>query len=319
MKILFLNIVVLSLISLSACKDHSKELPAPTVYLDMPEGGFDIDKDSTLVIIPKITYDEGSNYEWILDEELVQTERDLVFEDQILATFNYTFTVTTSAGSDQMEIPVHNLDIVTFDDFENLNDDGYNNQADGGYFVFDHIEFSNHNPDANIETWSGFAVSDNTDKITGDASNQFSVYNSSGADDSKLFSVFKESESINHHIRFSDGKSHAIKSIEVNNTTLAYISMNQFFEKKEDKDFFLLTITGYDESGATTGVVEYYLADYRFETIAERQIISSWSTVDLEDLGNVVSIGFKLTSSINDLEENQIPSYFCLDNLKVKS
>lgn len=319
MKILFFKIVILSLVLFAACKDHSKELPAPTIYLNMPEGGFDIDKDSTLIIIPKITYDEESSYQWVLNDELVQTERDLIFEDQALASFDYTFTVTTPAGSDQMEIPVHNLDIVTFDDFEDLNDDGYNNQPDGGYFVFDHIEFSNHNPDANIETWSGFALSNNTDKVSGDESNQFSVYNSSGADDSKIFSVFKESESINHHIRFNDGKSHAIKSIEVNNTTLAYQSMNEFFDKKDDKDFFLLTITGYDESGATTGVVEHYLADYRFETIAERLIISSWSTVDLEGLGNVVSIGFKLSSSINDLAVNQIPPYFCLDNFKVKS
>lgn len=319
MKIIFFNTIILSLILFTACKDHSKVLPAPTVYLKMPEGGFDIDKDSTLIIEPKITYDEESSYEWILNEELVQTERDLVFENKALNSYNYTFTVTTPSGTDNMEIPVHNLDIITFDDFNELNEDGYNNLADKGYFIFDHVQFSNHNPDANIQTWNGFAISNNTDKVSTEETNQFSVYSTSGADESENFSVFKESGSIAHHIVFNDGKMHAIKSIDVNNTTLAYKTMNLIFDKKDKKDFYLLTIIGYDEMGIITGKTSHYLADYRFETIAEKYIISSWETVDLSELGNVASIGFELSSSIDSNAETQIPPYFCMDNLKIKS
>lgn len=83
----------------------------------------------------------------------------------------------------------------------------------------------------------------------------------------------------------------------------------------DDPDWFLLTITGKDASGADTNTVEFYLADYRFEDNSEDYIVDSWEYVDLSSLGVVKSLEFSLSSSdVGDFGINT-PTYFAMDSL----
>jgi hypothetical protein len=83
----------------------------------------------------------------------------------------------------------------------------------------------------------------------------------------------------------------------------------------DDPDWFLLTITGKDASGAETGTVEFYLADYRFEDSSEDYIVDDWEYVDLSSLGVVKSLEFNLNSSdAGDFGMNT-PTYFAMDAL----
>ncbi len=313
--------IILTAILFAACKKHTKVIPEPEIYIQMPDGGFEVDQDTSFLISPKITYDNSSIYEWKLNDEVIADTKEYTLVEPELGSYDFLFTVTTPSGFDTMTIPVHSLDIITFETFEKLNDDGYNNNPSEGYYSFkEYDRLSNDNETGQSTNWSGFAISKNTNNSTATVENEFSVYASSGADESKLFSVFKQSDNINHRLSFTD-KAHIVKSIEVNNSTYAYLTMQNglIFDKKNNVDYFKLTITGYSDSGIETGSVDFYLADYRFETVGERYIVASWNTIDLTPLGAVKELGFSLTSSIDSDPELFLPKYFCLDNIKIKT
>lgn len=300
------------------CEDQSKPIPPPEIFLQMPDGGFDLHRDSSFLIEPKITYDQNSTYEWMLNDELVHTEKNLLFVDQPLGTYEYQFNVTTPNGSDTMDIPVHALNIIHFEEFALLNEDGYHNSPENGLYDFKHALFSNYNPTGQSEDWSGFAISKNTNKTNSTRENEFSVYNTSGADGSKKFAVYKH-DGKDHRISFPGAEEHKLKSIEVTNSTFTYLSMNSslLFDKKQNKDFYKLTITGYNANNEKVGEEEFYLADYRPTVIAQKYLIATWKTVNLTSLGAVHSLGFELSSSVDNDPEKVFPKYFCLDNLKI--
>nr|WP_321411678.1 DUF4465 domain-containing protein [uncultured Carboxylicivirga sp.] len=303
---------------IASCLNDDKVIPEPTIYLDMDEEGIDVDIDSTYTIEPKIIYDISSSYAWQLNGENISTGKDFLFKGFDYGTYDFTFIVSTPSGSDSMNIPVHAIDFCTFEENELLEDSGFYYYSTEGYISFKHIRFSNNYNGNNID-WSGFAVSNKTDKTSTKLSNQFSVYNTSGAESSENFGVFKQSDEIVHKITFSDGQAHSLKSMEVNNTTLAYSTMIGGFEKKDTIDYYLLTINGYDDSNTIISSVDFYLADYQYPRSTERYIVTTWKPVDLTPLGDVYSISFQLTSSMDTSSDYTMPKYFCFDNLKIKN
>jgi len=68
-----------------------------------------------------------------------------------------------------------------------------------------------------------------------------------------------------------------------------------------------------------TNLVEFYLADFRFEEDSLDYILDDWQWVDLSNLGNVDSLQFTLSSS--DVGDNGIntPLFFAIDNLDLSS
>jgi len=84
-----------------------------------------------------------------------------------------------------------------------------------------------------------------------------------------------------------------------------------------DPDFLRLTITGQDGGGATTGTVDFFLADFRFADAAQDTIVRDWTFVDLSSLGAVASLGFALASTDNGAFGMNTPAYFAMDNLTV--
>ncbi|MDP0499684.1 MAG: DUF4465 domain-containing protein [Verrucomicrobiota bacterium JB022] len=116
----------------------------------------------------------------------------------------------------------------------------------------------------------------------------------------------------------------APQSISLTNSTYAALSMLQgdAFAKQfggasgDDADYFLLTISGYDASNQLTGIVDFYLADFRFADNSLDYIVDSWETVDLTALGlDVTRLDFNLSSSDTGMFGMNTPSYFAFDNL----
>ena len=112
----------------------------------------------------------------------------------------------------------------------------------------------------------------------------------------------------------------------ITNTTYAALSMlnGDSFAKKfggasgNDPDWFLLTITGKNASGGTTGTVDFYLADYQFENNANDYIVDDWTFVDLTALGDIVkSLEFALSSSDVGQWGMNTPASFAMDSLTV--
>lgn len=174
---------------------------------------------------------------------------------------------------------------------------------------------------ATWSSWGGFAASTVLDKATPGMVNQYATYAGSGANGTPVFAVGYSPA----WARLSDtSTTKTVSSIMICNTTYAGLSMKNGddYAKKfggdsgDDEDWFLLTITGYDENRNQTGTVEFYLADYRFSDNTQDYIVDEWTEVDLGRLGKVAQLKFSLTSSdMGDYGMNT-PAYFCADELK---
>lgn len=220
---------------------------------------------------------------------------------------------------------------VTTSTFENLGlpaNSHVQNAAPDGFFRIDGNSYNN-SYDASYDTWSGWALSSETDAATPGYLNQYSAVTGSGADGSSTYAVaftsgyptadpFHPADSV---IDLAPGVKPL--SLEVTNTTYAYLSMargDQFARAFGPGDYFQLTITGYSGlggSGRAVGEVDFYLADFLG---TNRSIVDTWRTLDLTGLGGAESLVFGLRSSDNNPDYGMnTPAYFAMDNFRFET
>ena len=186
-----------------------------------------------------------------------------------------------------------------------------------------------------VELWSGWAYSSVTNTTTPGFGNQYAAYAlSTGGAGAPL--NLGDPPSTSYAVAFGSSVGDSIinlptgyrpDSIQITNTTYAALIMKdgdpgfglQKFGHDDglNPDFFLLKIHGFNAAGQSTGTIDFYLADYRFENSEQDYIISDWTTVDLSSLGIDTSwLTFSLTSSDNDpVFGMNTPGYFAVDNL----
>lgn len=167
-------------------------------------------------------------------------------------------------------------------------------------------------------SWSGFVVSNNKDKTTAGATNQFSVYGNGGADGSTQFAlVYVSGEGVTE-MTYGNSALAEIDYIYVNNSTYAALSIKNgdtMATPFGEDDYFKLTVTGYNTTGTKTGSVDFYLADYRD---GKTFICEAWTKIDLQPLGSVNKVRFELETTKKNTDGPLTPSYFCLDNIGVR-
>jgi hypothetical protein len=205
---------------------------------------------------------------------------------------------------------------ATFDDL-GLGVESYENGANlsGGY-TSGGIFFEN-NYVASYDGFSAFAASTTTDTTTPGFSNQFSAIAGGGAAGSAGFGIFYSSGNV------VLPSVQTVAGGEFTNTTYAALSMRdgdsfakQFGgESGMDPDFFRLVVEGIDLAGASTGIVELLLADYRFEDSSLDYILDQWTYLDLSGLGLVKELSFSFESSDVGGFGINTPVYFAIDNL----
>lgn len=169
-------------------------------------------------------------------------------------------------------------------------------------------------------SWSGWAYSNTTDVTTAGWGNQYSAFAGSGDADAVYAIGYVGWNGLN-----LDLPSAATDlSVSITNVSYAGLSMRDGddFAKQfggadgSDPDTFILTISGENGSGATTGSVDVYLADFTAAEAANDYILDTWRNVDLAALGSdVTRLVFGMSSTdVGDYGMNT-PSYFALDNL----
>jgi len=172
--------------------------------------------------------------------------------------------------------------------------------------------------------WGGWSYSNMTDTTTPGYGNQYSAIAGTGQ------------SGTNYGVAYVDTYTPTTPSLTLphamtldrayfTNTTYTYLIMRDGdasgFSKKfggtsgNDTDWFLLTITGQDDQGQTTGALDFYLADFRFPDNSQDYIIDGWTPVDLSGLGAVKSLLFTLTSSDSGAWGMNTPAYFAMDTL----
>ncbi len=184
--------------------------------------------------------------------------------------------------------------------------------------------FFNNNYNATYWSWDGWAYSNVTDATTPGYENQHSAISGGGACGTPNYGVAYVGSYDYSSITTDFAAGRSVRGAYFTNTAYTYFDILQGsgFSKKfggedgTDPDWFLLTITGKDAAGATTGAVEFYLADYRFSDGDDDYIIDDWTWMDLTGLGeNVKSLEFSLSSSDTGQWGMNTPAYFAMDGL----
>jgi hypothetical protein len=170
--------------------------------------------------------------------------------------------------------------------------------------------------------WEGFAYSHMTDTTTAGYENQYSAITGQGVDGSANYAVGYVGY-MGYTPEITLDTPAAVSGVYVTNTTYAYLSIrdgDSFTDPfggpgGEEEDYFKLTIEGFDDSDASTGTVEFYLADYRFADNSQDYIVDQWTWVDLSTLGTVARLQFTLESSDSDPTYGMnTPAYFAIDD-----
>lgn len=205
-------------------------------------------------------------------------------------------------------------------DLENLElgaESFYNGSDGAGEFVSGGFSFKN-SYNAEWASWSGFAASTVTDNQTPGWANQYSAVPGTGALGTSAYAVGYGIG--NSEINFQKTM---VTGLYITNATYTYLAMKNGddFSKKfggttgTDPDWLKVSIAGIAETGDTTGVVDYYLADFRAENSNNDILVDQWEWVDLTSLGEISTLRFSLSSSDNGMWGMNTPAYFCIDQL----
>ena len=89
MKNPVLLLFISSLFLLNSCEDKTKPIPPPVIHSNMPEDGYEIRVNDTVLISPKITYDYDSKYSWEYkyNGEVFSNEKDYELTPNKLDSF----------------------------------------------------------------------------------------------------------------------------------------------------------------------------------------------------------------------------------------
>ena len=210
--------------------------------------------------------------------------------------------------------------LATFDDLTLPPESAWNGSDGSGGFTSGNARFENHY-DADWDFWDGFAYSNRTDPNLGGLEAQYNAIPGSGQGGSANYGVVFVGWDTLPTLTLATPQ--VLSGLYVTNDCYAYYDMllGSAFSKRfggptgNDADWFKLTITGLDAAGQTTGTVDFYLADFRFDDNALDCVLDSWAFVNLSSLGEVKTLQFQLDSSDKGPLGLNTPTYFCMDTL----
>ena len=206
--------------------------------------------------------------------------------------------------------------VSTFDDLTLPKVDTFWNGSDlSGEFTSGGAQFHN-----DFQSWfsNDIGYSNMTDNTTEGSTNQYSAYTGVGYNGSDNYAVVNAYDYAKITLQGNVG------GVYITNATYGALSMlnGDGFAKKfggatgSDPDWLLLKTEGFLQ-GNSTGVVDFYLADYRFSDNSKDYIIEDWTWLDLTNLGTVDSLKFTMSSSDSNNWGMLTPSYFCMDDFTI--
>ncbi|MCB9000035.1 MAG: DUF4465 domain-containing protein [Bacteroidales bacterium] len=223
---------------------------------------------------------------------------------------------STSCTKDQK---VKKTSAISFEDIV-LNDQGFFNGSDGSTgFTEGNFKFKINYSEEYL-SWTGFAVTNNSDTITADYSNQYSSITGSGAGGTAQYAVLYTFASDTIELI----KPAKITNIALSNTTLTYYTIlngNDYSKKfggetGEDPDYFHLYLSVVTADGKQINFSSPIpLADYTFTDSNMDYISKTWEYYDLSDAGDIKYLIFSFDSSDKSVYGINTPAYVCIDNI----
>ena len=176
----------------------------------------------------------------------------------------------------------------------------------------------NNSYDPTFGSWAGFAYSNTNETSTPNPDFDYQ-YSAAGTGISTFAVGFIDNFNPNPTITFGAGLQPT--ALTITNNVYAALSMengDSFSKKFGPGDFFLLTITGYNSAGQSTGAVDFYLANFLSADPSQDYIVNQWTTVDLSSLaaGTDQLVFTETSSDVGQFGVNT-PEYFALGGLQV--
>lgn len=221
---------------------------------------------------------------------------------------------TSAIAQDEMRTNVSTFDVVP------LKTNGHYNGSDlKGGFWNGHFYYRN-SYDTAWKSWSGIAVSNNTDTVTNSYTNEYSSITGGGINGTKNYAVCYMGGTIKCE------KPTKITGFYVTNTTYTYrtIKEGSSFSKKfggttgNDKDWYRLKIISYS-GGVKSDSLRFYLADFQNNDNSKDYILNDWTWVDLENFKISDSLVLSFESSDVGSFGINTPTYVAIDDVNFTS
>ncbi|MBN2166780.1 MAG: DUF4465 domain-containing protein [Marinilabiliaceae bacterium] len=280
--------------------EEEKEIPAPQIFSNMPEEGYNINIDDTLTLTPQITYDYNTEYEWIENGVIIATTKEFEFIPSDLSTKNLTFKVLSPRGNDSYSFIINTLKIINFEKLE-LKKDTFWNASNGEKGFYSNDIFFTSKFDS-INYWTGFVYSN---KSTKTKDTRYLSCTASGAEKSNNYLVLSDNDTTAHKIIFPVKNHYILKNIQVINS---FYTNNKINDVVNYITTFTLSFKGFKDGILTVDKIVNLAAN-------RNNYGNSWKTIELESLGEINELEINLKITPDSL---QIPKIICLDNLSIK-
>lgn len=322
-------VLAMSMAMFNSCsKDKDEPVPElPAIITEAAVDNITIIDGEGVTIAPSYNFvDEKTTYEWSVNGKVIGTDPTLKdYKPEGDGEYTIVLRVTSAAGTSRKEFKVtvmENLKTVDFEGSywtklidskqyngpllygENAKDyawtdentqlsggltlawDGQNGFSEGGTAISNYI-------DNNVEEHATFDY-------------QLSVPETNG---SKNFAIVY----CDATIKFPEGVSHIIKSMDISHTTYelgVVVNGNEYAASLKEKGYLTLTITA--DNGNSLNV----------DMARDGKILPNWTKVDLSALGAVNSLTFTMSGSDSSEWDGvtylNTPAYFAFDNVVVK-
>lgn len=290
-----------------------------TLSFDL-EGVFDDPDNNNLFMEYEADAVDDNVTAYVDDDDMLVIVRNTpnAFADTVVVTAtSHGKTVDMNVLVSGEEV-VFNVEVADFEDVD-LSAQGYWTPAQEGsaQMLSGGWLFSNY---YSSYFWGGFTASNNTDITQSGMDAQYTAVTGTGHESSNYAVAYTMGTPT--IVTTVDGSEHAVTGCYITNNLWAYQNM-RYGDYTSDPfggangtapDFFVLHATGKDLNGNTTGSVDFYLADYRFDNSEDDYIVDTWEWFDLSSLGEVASVSFSLESSVNNQFGMVTPAYFCMDD-----
>ncbi|TAJ12570.1 DUF4465 domain-containing protein [Marinilabiliaceae bacterium JC017] len=244
-----------------------------------------------------------------------------------VTTTAYTIEITDKYGSEISDQVLVNVtsSVTKTADFEEiaLTPESYligDPEQESSFFYSGSYKFSNFYQPNNY-SWKGFGISNET-STTFDPSEYLTQQfrNAAGGDvnhEGNYAVVYACNYVPEIHLNNGATKDN-VKGMYITNSVYTLYSMENGDSyvggEFTQGDYYMVTVTGYDNNGTITNSKDIYLADYRSTNPDKHFMLKEWKWIDLSSLGKVKTIRFIVSGSRNNDQGLTTPAYFCIDN-----
>lgn len=325
-------LVALAALALAACHgDEFKRYPLK-IYMT-GEGALEMGPNDTLLLQPKIVYNDNATYQWTDQEgNLISTEQDLLFIPSRMADYHFTFRAQNDLGSDTIGVTVAVLLNANGDEFTNFKT---LKRKSGLYMLPDTLpgawrgewaDFANV-CNADTSAWSAFAFCSKTgvQNLINEAARGTS-YTPNATKANNYFAVNASAGDA----RVTFNRPYSPVSIDVANENQVYLAskfgyelvqiveadtVTTVYEPARKDDYYRLRVYALGEGLTPTGAsVAYDLIECGYDNPAKYFRLSEWHHLDLAPLGRCSGLLLDIETSLPEA----LPRQFCVDNLKVQ-